>query len=131
MSVKEAVRRINETMLEIKYDDLAEVAALQEKLSLDHRFTYLLGPIRMALRPRIITEGHLASLERYCKAMWADCLVLEKMWHEGALDDYVDIEEDELAIAKSQPWKGGPAVFASDGLFSFGAHPDTDQLDPE
>ena len=55
--------------------------------------------------------------------MWTDSLTLEKMWHEGVLDDYVNIEEDELAIARSQPWKGGPAVFASDGLFSFGAHP--------
>ncbi|MDF1537053.1 MAG: hypothetical protein P1S46_11260 [bacterium] len=123
MPVREAVDRINGAIMEIPYGDLAEVVAHQEKLSLDHRFTYLLGPIRMALRPRILTQGHLASLERYCHAMWADCLTLEKMWHEGALDDYVDIEEDELAIARSQPWKGGPAVFASDGLFSFGAHP--------
>jgi hypothetical protein len=131
MPVKEAVKRINEAMMEIPYGDLSEIAAYQEKLALDHRFTYLLGPIRMALRPRILTEGHLGSLERYCHAMWTDSLTLEKMWLEGALDDYVDIEEDELAIAKSQPWKGGPAVFASDGLFSFGAHPETDQQEPE
>jgi hypothetical protein len=124
MPVKEAVDRINGAIMDIPYGDLAEVAAHQEKLSMSHRFTYLLGPIRMALRPRILTTGHLASLERYCHAMWTDSLTLEKMWHEGVLDDYVNIEEDELAIARSQPWKGGPAVFASDGLFSFGAHPE-------
>ncbi len=124
MPVREAVDRINDAIMDIPYGDLAEVVAYQEKLSMDHRFTYLLGPIRMALRPRILTTGHLASLERYCHAMWTDSLTLEKMWHEGALDDYVNIEEDELAIARSQPWKGGPAVFASDGLFSFGAHPE-------
>jgi hypothetical protein len=124
MPVREAVDRINGAIMDISYGDLAEVAAHQEKLSMDHRFTYLLGPIRMALRPRILTTGHLASLERYCHAMWVDSLTLEKMWHEGVLDDYVDIEEDELAIARSQPWNGGPAVFASDGLFSFGAHPE-------
>jgi hypothetical protein len=38
------------------------------------------------------------------------------------LDDYIDIEEEELEIARMQPWKGGPAIFAADGLFGFGAH---------
>ena len=32
------------------------------------------------------------------------------------------IEPEELEIIKSQPWKGSSAIFASDGLFSFGAH---------
>ena len=33
-------------------------------------------------------------------------------------------EIEELAIARLQPWQGGPAIFAADGLFSFGAHPE-------
>ena len=37
------------------------------------------------------------------------------------LNPYVDIEAEELEIARMQPWKGGPAIFASDGLFGFGA----------
>jgi hypothetical protein len=49
-------------------------------------------------------------------------LVLEKMWYAGVLDEYIDIEHEELEIARSQPWEGGPAIFASDGLFSFGSH---------
>jgi hypothetical protein len=123
MGVRDAVERINGAICDIGYGDLSELVLMQEKLAINHRFTYLLGPIRMALRPRLVTEGQIGALSRYCRAMWADCLTLEKMWLEGALDDYVSIEEDELAIARYQPWRGGPAVFASDGLFSFGAHP--------
>lgn len=123
MSVRDAVSRINDAICEIPCGDLEELAAFQGQLALEHRFTYLLGPIRMALRPRILTEGHLRSLEGYCRAMWEDCLNLEKMWFKGVLDDYIEIEEEELDIARMQPWRGGAAIFASDGLFSFGAHP--------
>jgi hypothetical protein len=123
MDVRDAVERINGTIFDIGYGDLSELVLMQEKLAIEHRFTYLLGPIRMALRPRIVTEGQISALARYCRAMWADCLTLERMWLEGALGEYIFIEEDELAIARTQPWRGGPAVFASDGLFSFGAHP--------
>ena len=41
---------------------------------------------------------------------------------QGELDGIITIEEEELAIARLQPWGGSPAIFASDGLFSFGAH---------
>jgi hypothetical protein len=124
MSTREAARRLNDAIMNIPFGDLREVKDQQDRMSLDHRFTYLLGPIRMAIRPRLVKEGHLEALKRYGKAMWADCLLLEKMWQAGELDEYVDIEEEELEIARSQPWGGGPAVFASDGLFSFGAHPE-------
>jgi hypothetical protein len=30
--------------------------------------------------------------------------------------------EGEAEIARMQPWRGSPALIASDGLFSFGAH---------
>ncbi len=46
------------------------------------------------------------------------------MWLAGELDQIITIEEEELEIARSQPWNGSYAVFASDGLFSFGAHPE-------
>jgi hypothetical protein len=124
MSVREAVNRINDAIVSMGYADVRQVVDLQEELALEHRFTYLLGPIRIALRPRIIAPGHLDALEHYGKAMWGDCLTLEKMWLAGELDEYVDMEEEELAISRSQKWGGGPAVFASDGLFSFGAHPE-------
>ncbi len=126
MDVRQAVDRINGVMLDMKYDDLAELLELQESLALKEKFTYLLGPIRIALRPRVVTEDQLTALGAYCRAMWADCLTLEKMWMAGELDSYITIEEEELEIARMQPWNGSPAIFASDGLFSFGAHPEVE-----
>ena len=114
-----AVRRINEAILAIPYEALSEVVEMQRQMALDHRFTYLLGPIRIALRPRIITTGQLGALERYAKGLWADCLVLERMWLDGELDEIITIEEEELDIARLQPWGGSPAIIASDGLFGF------------
>jgi hypothetical protein len=98
---------------------------MQQQMALAHRFTYLLGPIRIALRPRLIVDAHLEQLRAYTEAVWSDCLLLEKMYLEGALKDMIKIEDEELAISQSQPWSGGAAIFASDGLFSFGAHPET------
>jgi hypothetical protein len=125
LTVGEAVRRINATISEMDFGDLLEIEALQNRLALEAKFTYLLGPIRIALRPRIITTRQLTELEIYCRAMWADSVTLEQMWFAGELDDYIDIEEEELEIARLQPWKGGPAIFAADGLFGFGASLET------
>jgi len=120
----EVVKRINDTMGEIGFEELKGVIEEQEQLALDHRFTYLLGPIRIALRPRIVTPPQLAALSVYTDAIWDDCRELEKMWIQGELDGVINIEEEELEIARMQPWGGSPALFASDGLFSFGAHPE-------
>ena len=69
-----------------------------------------------------INLGQVGTLETYCSGIWSDCLTLVKMWQEGKLDGIVNIESEELEIARSQPWKGSPAILASDGIFSFGAH---------
>ena len=45
----------------------------------------------------------------------------EKMWLAGELDEFVNIEEEELEIARMNPWGGSAAIIASDGLFDFGA----------
>jgi hypothetical protein len=95
---------------------------LQKKMAMAEQFTYLLGPVKIALRPRLLTAAQMDSLTDYCAAIWKDCLTLEKMWMDGQLDDLVHIEPEELAIARSQPWNGSPALLASDGIFSFGAH---------
>jgi hypothetical protein len=124
MSVREAVDRINEAILNIEYGELLEVVDLQEKMALAHEFTYLLGPIKIALRPRVITTHQLDALESYCSKLWADCLTLERMWLSGKLDDIIKIEDEELEIARWHPWGGSPAIIASDGLFSFGANPE-------
>jgi len=122
LTVAEAVDRINKAILSIDYGDLLEVVRMQESLALEHSFTYLLGPIKIALRPRLITAKQIDALENYCAAMWSDCLMMEKMWQSGEFDSIVKIEEEELEIARMQPWEGSPAIIASDGLFNFGAH---------
>ncbi len=124
LPVGEAVKRINDAMLQIDADELRDVLDMQRQLAIDHRFTYLLGPIKMALRPRLVTLDHLQALKRYTEAVWSDCLILEKMYLQGALKGMIDIEHEELTICQSQPWGGAAAIFATDGLFSFGAHPE-------
>ncbi len=123
MTVAEAVNRINQAILEMDYAAVLEVSEMQKRLALEERFTYLLGPIKIALRPRVITVDQVEALKAYGAAMWSDCLVLEQMWQKGELDEVVKIEEEELEIARMQPWGGSPAIIASDGLFGFGAMP--------
>ncbi|MFC1884384.1 hypothetical protein ACFL2O_06425 [Thermodesulfobacteriota bacterium] len=120
--VKEATDKINQAILNMEYTDVLEAMEAQEKMALDEHFTYLLGPIKIALRPRLITAGQMDALESYCRDVWADCLALEKMWLSDKLNLIVNLEPEELEIIRSQPWGGSPAIFASDGLFSFGAH---------
>jgi len=125
VDVKTAVTRINDAILKIKSADLKAVVALQDEMALAENFTYLLGPIKIALRPRIITTSQLDALARYGRQVWDDCLTMEKMWLDGELDHMIQIEEAELEIARMQPWDGSPAIIASDGLFGFGAATDT------
>ena len=122
LTVRQAVDRINNTIADMNFTELLAIEEKQKALALEQKFTYLLGPIKMALRPRIITIEQLADLQHYCTAMWADSVLLEQMWFAGELDEYIDIEAEELEIARLQPWNGGPAIFAADGLFDFGAH---------
>jgi hypothetical protein len=122
MSVGEATERINHAILSMDYGNVLEALEHQEKMALEQQFTYLLGPIKIALRPRLITDGQMNALENYCRAIWTDCLTMEKMWLSDELNVIVNIDPEELEIVRSQPWGGEPAIFASDGLFSFGAH---------
>jgi hypothetical protein len=70
----------------------------------------------------LITTEQIEALKTYCSNIWSDCLILEKMWLADDLNILLNIEPEELEIIRSQPWGGTPAIFASDGLFSFGAH---------
>ena len=72
-----------------------------------------------------VTDRQIESLKRYGQKLWADCLTLEKMWLSGALNRFINIEEEELDIARMNPWGGSAAIIASDGLFDFGASPRT------
>ena len=122
MNVGEATKRINGAILNMDYGDVLEALEIQKKMAIDLQFTYLLGPIKIALRPRLVTIDQMKALKRYCADIWSDCLTLEKMWSTGEIDLISNIEPEELEIIGSQPWQGSPAIFASDGLFSFGAH---------
>lgn len=119
ISVREAVDRINEAICGMNYSDLEQVLGMQNQMALAESFTYLLGPIKIALRPRLITQTQIDALKEYGTAMWADCLTLESMWKAGELDHLVQIEEEELNIARMHPWEGSAAIIASDGLFNF------------
>ena len=121
--VQEAAARINEAIVTMNSGDLAQIIAEQNQMATEMEFTYLLGPIRVALRPRLITTEQIRAVELYAQKLWADCLLLEKMWLAGELDEFVKIEKEELDIARMQPWKGSAAIIASDGLFNFGAAP--------
>jgi hypothetical protein len=121
VSVKDAVHRINDTIMRMDGGDVLQVVEERDKMALDCEFTYLLGPVRIALRPRLITSAQIAALRRYGQKLWDDCLTLEKMWLAGELDEFVNIEEEELEIARMNPWGGSAAIIASDGLFDFGA----------
>jgi hypothetical protein len=122
VSVNEATKRINQAIMSMDYGNVLNAVELQKRLAINHKFTYLLGIIKLALRPRLITVKQMKDLEKYCVAIWQDCLTLEKMWLANELNIILNLESEERAIIRSQPWLGSPAIFASDGLFSFGAH---------
>jgi len=120
--VKEAVHRINEAIIGLGYSTVMEIQEEVDKMGLELGHTYLQGPTPTTLRPRIITQNHLLSLQEYGANLWSDLLKLERMWREGKLDHVVQMGGGEMEIARMQPWGGSPALIASDGLFSFGAH---------
>jgi hypothetical protein len=120
--VREAVRRINEAIVGLGYSAAMEIQEEVDRKGLELGHTYLQGPTPTTLRPRIITVNHLSSLREYSANLWGDLLKLERLWREGKLDHVVPMGEGEAEIARAQPWEGSPALVASDGLFSFGAH---------
>ncbi len=121
-SVREAAHRINEAIIGLGYSRAMEIQGEVDKKGLELGHTYLQGPTPTTLRPRIITQNHLTFLQEYSVNLWGDLLKLEKMWQEGRLDHVVRLGKGEAEIARMQPWGGSPALIASDGLFSFGAH---------
>lgn len=120
--IRSLTDRINKAIIDLGFEKVAEISQFQDKLALENRFTYLLGPIKIALRPRLIKVSQMKALEKYCQGIWTDCLILEEMWKSGKLGIRMEIDPEELEIIKSQPWNGSPAILASDGLFSFGSH---------
>ena len=119
--VRDAVDRINRALFDLGYDAFCRIQEEINQRAVDMGFTYLLGPIMITLRPRLLTEDHLRELVLYAGHLWQDALKLEELWRTGELDQVVRIGEEERELAMSQPWRGSPALMVSDGLFSFGA----------
>ncbi|MFC1599190.1 hypothetical protein ACFL2W_00200 [Candidatus Omnitrophota bacterium] len=119
ITVKEAIARINDAILDLGFDFVDELQDQLDKKSVEMGNVYLLGPIMGTLRPRIITEDHIKQLNRYGENLWSDAIILERLWLEGNLSKFVQITKEEEEIARLAPWKGTTALMASDGLFGF------------
>jgi len=116
-----AVDRINQALLKLGYQAFVQIQEEVDKKAIEMGFTYLLGPIKIMLRPRVLTRDHLKDLRHYAHNLWQDAIKLEELWREGQLDDVVWMGEEEKELALSQQWGGSPALMVSDGLFSLGA----------
>lgn len=121
MAPRLAADKINEALLKLGYRAFAQIQEEVNKKAVELGLTYLLGPVMITLRPRLLTNDHIADLRQYARNLWNDAVKLEKLWREGQLDDVVLISEEEKELALMQPWKGAPALMVSDGLFSLGA----------
>jgi hypothetical protein len=121
MAPRVAVENINEGLLKLGYEAFVEIQNEVNKKALEMGFTYLLGPIMISLRPRLLTMDHIVELRQYAHNLWQDALKLEEIWRKGGLDHLVQIGREEKELALKQAWHGSPALMVSDGLFSFGA----------
>ena len=121
MTPRAAVDKINQSLLKLGYQAFVQIQEEINQKAIEMGFTYLLGPIMILLRPRILTIDHLKDLNHYAHNLWQDAIKLEELWRKGQLDDVIEIAKEEKELALSQPWRGSPALVVSDGLFSFGA----------
>jgi len=121
MTPRVAVDKFNEALLKLGYQAFVQIQNEVNQKAIEMGFTYLLGPIMISLRPRLLTRDHITELRQYAQNLWQDALKLEEIWREGRLDHLVQIGEEEKELALEQPWRGSPALMVSDGLFSFGA----------
>lgn len=118
---REAVDRINQALLKLGYQGFVRIQEEVNRKAIEMGFTYLLGPIMIMLRPRLLTVNHITNLRQYAHNIWQDAVKLEEFWKNGQLDNVVRIGEEEKELALSQPWAGSPGLMVSDGLFSLGA----------
>jgi hypothetical protein len=116
-----AVDRINGALMKLGYQGYVDIQNDINKDAVKMGFTYLLGPIMVSLRPRLLTMDHVRELKAYALHLWRDAVAMEEIWRNGRLDPVVKISSQERDLAMRQPWGGSPALMVSDGLFSFGA----------
>jgi hypothetical protein len=121
MTPRAAVEGINQALFKLGYGAFVQIQKEVDRKAVEMGFTYLLGPIMIALRPRLLTVDHISDLRQYARNLWQDAVKLEEIWRAGELDDVVWVTEEEKELALGQLWRGSPALMVSDGLFSFGA----------
>ncbi len=121
MVSRAAVDKINQALYKLGYEAFVQIQNEVNRKAIEMGFTYLLGPIMITLRPRLLTIDHIADLRQYAHNLWHDAIILEELWRKGELDDVVQVAEEERELALKQPWRGSPGLMVSDGLFSFGA----------
>ena len=121
MTPRVAVEKVNRALFQLGYQAFVQIQSEVNRKAVEMGFTYLLGPIMIALRPRLLTIDHIKDLRQYAHNLWRDAIKLEEIWRTGQLDDVVRVPEEEEGLALEQPWRGSPALMVSDGLFSFGA----------
>ncbi len=122
--VKGAAIEMNKKIVSIGYDKMRNIADEVGEAAVAMGLTYLLGPIRTALRPRILCEPQIKALSIYAKNIWDDSVLMEKEWRDGVLKDLIHLDDGVRELSLERPWRGSQALIASDGLFSFGAHID-------
>jgi hypothetical protein len=127
MTPRRAVGQINNALMKLGFQAFAQIQEEINQKAVDMGFTYLLGPIQISPRPRLLTMDHISELRGYARNLWHDATKLEELWRSGELDHVVKVNEEEKEMAQSQPWRGSPALMVSDGLFSLGA----DLMEPD
>jgi len=83
LSPKQAVDKVNRALQNLGYEAFAQIQEEVHRHATGMGFTYLLGPIPIPLRPRLLTLGHLADLRRYARCLWQDAVKLEEAWRQG------------------------------------------------
>ena len=121
LSRREADSRVNRALEKLPGRLFMEVEEEVAQRATAMGYTYLLGPIPISLKPRLLTPAQLEELRAYAENLWQDALILERLWRAGELDQVVRFGEAETALARLAPWEGRPALMVSDGLFNFGS----------
>ena len=80
--IREAVRRINHTIIELGFSTVMEIQQAVDEKGLELKHTYLKRPTPTTLRPRIISLSQVTALRTYSTNLWADLLKLKKFTYK-------------------------------------------------
>jgi hypothetical protein len=119
-SAETATKSYNQAVLGLSFEDASRIRSGIDERATALKFTYINGPIPIALRPRMITAQQISALQEYGENLYKDTLILEKMWLQGEFSDLIKLSKRDEEIIRLQPRADDtPAMMASDGLFNF------------